>query len=1139
MKRLLFAIAVCLQVSTLWAAQMGPWSGETISPETDASGAYVIQTAENLAWVAKQSAGTDFAGKIFRLEADLDLGGAEAVPEKWQPIGSAAYPFRGEFDGNNHVISNLYINGSFPTCAGLFSETGAEATIHNLGLAQGKIVTDKTDNVGAIVGINRGQIHHCFSMVQIALAGNNIGGLVGVNEGEINYSYNTGIITDAKEFVGGLAGWNKSTARLNECYNSGYCRGTDHVGALFGKNEAPADNLTKVYFDQQMTRMHVTGYGSADPLLDNSKFAIATTVAFSSDKSPFTPLSDWTIEENLYPRLVCFGDHVAALLSTSAIGLDSEKLPTERAEGVGAPDESKKPRKEFKLFSQPDATWISSNDDNIHIANATKAEVKRPCGNQEVILEVSNSTFTKQIYTIVKGYETFDPGKIDGGKGVCLDEAIKFSALNNGEEKKEPTGGKDDEQNDATLSYQYMIIRDTVISNQDYSKTYITLDTVYWNHGEYSRTSLPTDVPGNYSFRRYTKDAQCHTEWAESPGRVYLTVREGFDAGSLVEKPDTIYANLNLPQTLTIESEKDASGGDGKFTYLWRLERREWNPETGTWDEVEDNIWYPLYISGSSSPVNTASFDYTFTKPGQYSFTRQVKDESCNPQPSEAYRPHIVVVYEELNPGSVESFERELCTPDCTDTIHEIDPATGGDGLYSYRWLCNGKEIANSDTMAFLLERYQQMTTGDTYVFTRQVKDNTGKSGWMTSEGSVTIHIYRDYDPGAINTVNEQICYESGQALEVSVAIGSRQSASGDIGAEFHYCWLLYKEQEGKDPVFVDTIRQDEAALNMTLKLSDYRLSVPVTISIQRAVKNMQCASAWKISANKATWRLGRSEKKTQNVTVCYGNLPYTYTYTYTSGREERVTFTEDGQAKIINDLTPQGCSKEVTLQCRVTPAPEVEVKPVISVCESASTLKIEYTILSGLPDRYDLTFPASMQDLGFEDVIGAELSDKMIEAPLPADVPYGKYQFTIMFYVASAGSDCKGIQQTQNFTFDVDGYVNRKGNDIVFVDNSGKHTEAALTFDHYQWYRNNEPIEGETGQYYYEYNGLNGVYSVDMITADGTVYRSCQYEMRPMTPLDNVSSDGTLGRKVLREGQLFIVVGEKMYNMLGQEVQQ
>lgn len=1135
MKRLLFFVVATLQVGLLWAAKMGPWSGATIGPDTDASGAYVIQTGEHLAWIAEQSTATDFAGKVFRLEADLDLGGAEALPTKWQPIGTAAKPFRGEFDGNNHVIYNLYINGSFPSGAGLFAETGAEANIHNLGLAQGKIVADKTDSVGALVGFNRGHIHHCFSMVQIAMAGNNVGGLVGTNEGTIEYAYNTGIITDAKERVGGLVGLNKSTARLNECYNNGYCRGTDRVGALFGKNEAPATNLTHVYFDQQMTRMHATGDGSADPILDNSKFAIATTVAFSSDQSPFTSLTDWTVEENLYPRLVCFGDHVAALLSTSSIGLDSEKLPIERAEGVGAPDESKKPRKEFKLFSQTGATWISSNDDNIHIASSTKAEVKRPCGNQEVILEVSNGIYTKQIYTIVKGYETFDPGKIDGSKGVCLDDKTTFSSLNNGQDKKDPIGGKDDEQSNADLSYQYMIIRDTVISNPDGTKTYIPLDTVYWNQTEYNRESLPTDVPGEYSFRRYTHDAQCMTEWAESPGRVYMTVREGFDAGSLVEKPDTIYGNL--PQTLTIESEKDASGGDGKYTYLWKLERKEWNPETGEWESVEDNVWDPLYMNGS--PVSTASFDYTFTKPGQYSFTRRVNDKSCNTQPAEAYRPHIVYVYEGLNPGSVDSFERELCSPTCTDTIYEINPVTGGDGIYTYRWLCNDEEIANSDTAVFLLENYQQMTTGGTYVFTRQVKDNTGKSGWMTSEGSVTIRIYRDYDPGSIAVTNEQVCYESGQALEVQVAINNRQAASGDTGAEFHYCWLLFKEVGGQEPVFVDTIRQDVAALNMTLKLSDYGLSVPGTFSIQRAVKNMQCASAWKISANKATWKLGRSEKKSQNVTVCFGNLPYTYTYTYASGRTENIRFTEDGQTKVINDLTAQGCPKEVTLQCRVTPAPEVEVKPVISVCESASALKIEYTVLSGLPDRYDLTYTASMHELGFEDVLDAALPDKVIEAPLPADVPYGKYQFTIMFYVASAGAECKGIQQTQNFTFDVDGYVNRKGNDIVFVDNSGKHTEAALTFDHYQWYRNNEPIEGETGQYYYEYNGLNGVYSVDMITADGTVYRSCQYEMRPLTPLDDVSAEGTLGRKVLRNGQLFIIVGEKMYNMLGQEVQQ
>lgn len=1135
MKRLFILLSISLSFGTLWAAKLGPWAGGIIGPDKEGS-VYVIKTPENLAWVAQQSAGTDFAGVVFRLDADLDMGGNEAVPAKWEPAIGTVFPFRGEFDGNNHVIYNLYIMGSYPPSVGLFSETGEEAYIHHLGLAQGKIITDKTDNVGAFAGVNRGRIDHCFSMVQIsAQTGSNIGGLVGTNEGTIEYSYNTGVITEAKEFVGGLVGYNKGTAIMNECYNAGYCKGADHIGALFGKNEAPAANLTKVYFDQQMTRMHVTGYGSADPLLDNSKFAILTTATFSSDKSPFNELSEWVVTENMYPRLGCFGEHEASLLSTSAIGLDSEKLPIERAEGVGAPDESKKPRKEFKLFSLAGAEWTSPNEDIIHIASASKAEVKRPCGNQEVLLEVVSGIYKKQIFTIVKGYETFDPGKVDGNKAVCLDEVIKFPGINNGSEHKDPTGGKDDEQSNATLCYQYMIIRDTVITNPDGTKTYQVMDTVYWTQTEYTSQALPSDVPGEYSFRRYTHDAQCTTEWTESPGRAYLTVREGFDAGSLVEKPDTIYAVL--PQVLTIESEKDASGGSGVFTYLWKLERKEWNPETQTWEEVPDNVWDPLYMNGT--PVGTASFDYTFTKPGQYSFTRRVSEKSCNTQPSESNRPHIVVVFETLVSGSIESFEHEFCTPECTDTIDEIDPVTGGNGVYTYRWLCNGVEIPNSDTVAFLIERYQGMTTGGTYVFTRQVKDNTGIMDWQTSAGSVTIRIYRDYDPGAIDAVNQQVCYEASAAQEVQLTIGNMRSASGDTGAEFHYCWLLYKEQEGKDPVFVDTIKEDVSGLDMLMKLRDYNLSIPVTISIVRAVQNTQCASAWKISANKAVWRLGRSEKKTQNVTICLADLPYSGTYEYANGTKETYRFTEAGQTKVMNDLTPQGCPMEVTLVCKVTPAPEVEVKPVISVCESASALKIEYEITSGSPDRYDLTFPASMKEIGFEDVIEGVLQPNVIEVPLPADVPYGKYQFSVMFYAATAGTtDCKGEWQTQNFTFDVDGYVNRKGNDIIFVDNSGKHTEEGLTFDHYQWYRNNEPIEGETGQYYYEYNGLNGVYSVEMITADGTVYRSCQYDMRPMTPLEDVSV-GTVGRKVLRDGQLFIIVGEKMYNMLGQEVQQ
>ncbi len=66
-----------------------------------------IGTAAELAGVAYlcDAEGETFEGKTIKLTADIDLAGLEwvAIGNKWSPIY-----FGGSFDGNNHVISNLY-----------------------------------------------------------------------------------------------------------------------------------------------------------------------------------------------------------------------------------------------------------------------------------------------------------------------------------------------------------------------------------------------------------------------------------------------------------------------------------------------------------------------------------------------------------------------------------------------------------------------------------------------------------------------------------------------------------------------------------------------------------------------------------------------------------------------------------------------------------------------------------------------------------------------------------------------------------------------------------------------------------------------------------------------------------------------
>lgn len=722
---LLIAVLISMVLGGLLSPSIAasPWSGTAQAPSISGS-TYSITTAEELAWIAQQSQTDDFAGKTVRLEADIDLGGTQELPPSWEPIGCAQKPFRGELDGGNHVLYNLYILNSFASGAGLIAETGAEAHVHHIGLAQGQIMTDATNDVGSIAGVNRGRISHCFNMAQIiAHNGDNVGGLVGVNYGVIEYSYNTGIITDANNHVGGLVGVNKSSAVLKECYNSGYCKGQEHTGALFGLNEANAGSLTRVYFDQQVTRTYATGYGTGDAL-DNTKYAVEKTSAFLSAGSPFAGLAEWSVTRDgayRYPRLKCFGEHEASLLSTDAILLDAENLPVERAEGVGAPMTGNRPRKQFKLIGNNTAEWRSSGEDVIRIVNSSTATVVRPCGNQEVILTVSEGNASKQIYTIVKGYEKFDAGKMEGSVTACWrEEEVKI--LNANKSGKEPIGGKDDEQ-DGECSYRYMLIRDTVVCDEDGKPlAYNAMDTLFFGHNDYRNWSMPTSVSGTYAFRRYAHDYQCTTEWTESPGRLYLTVLQPFEAGRLYETTDTVYG---VPSVLTIHSEQNASGGGGVFKYLWKAVT-----PSGTKN--------PVYVDDVIADGDT--LNYPFTEPGEYVFTRRATDATCNTTPVASEGQHKVVVFAAVEPGAIDSFDIVLCKPRYSGVLQEADTASGGNGRYVYRWLCNDEPIFHSDTCSLPLTSFP-MADGGTYVFQRQVKDDSRFSEWVTSAGEVRITI--------------------------------------------------------------------------------------------------------------------------------------------------------------------------------------------------------------------------------------------------------------------------------------------------------------------------------------------------------------------------------------------------------------
>ena len=196
----------------------------------DSSDPYIIKTAEQLAFLAKQvNGGETYRGKYFQLEADLDLSGSE-----WTPIGTETVPFSGKFSGNGHVLTNVKISAA-GDYIGLFGyNTG---TITYVGIESGEISGGNC--TGSICGLNAGTITGCYNNAPVT-GKESAGGVCGKNSGTVQMSYNTGAVTGTLK-TGGVCGESADGSTLANCYNTGMLVGDSVVGGICGSVEISAD----------------------------------------------------------------------------------------------------------------------------------------------------------------------------------------------------------------------------------------------------------------------------------------------------------------------------------------------------------------------------------------------------------------------------------------------------------------------------------------------------------------------------------------------------------------------------------------------------------------------------------------------------------------------------------------------------------------------------------------------------------------------------------------------------------------------------------------------------------------------------------------------------------------------------------
>ena len=200
---------------------------------SDMEDTFELNTKEELYGLYMLSAGNTFDGKTIKLGSDIVLNEGKAEDWKDEPQYYMWFPivnFAGEFDGQGHSISGIYLDTS-NMGAGFFAKTDPLCKISNLKITNAYMTSSATGaaNLGSLVGYGAGTFTNIYSdaVLNIENAAQG-GGLVGVTngalkmkncwfDGSLSHYNDTGLTGN----VGGILGLNSHNLEMESCLFSG------------------------------------------------------------------------------------------------------------------------------------------------------------------------------------------------------------------------------------------------------------------------------------------------------------------------------------------------------------------------------------------------------------------------------------------------------------------------------------------------------------------------------------------------------------------------------------------------------------------------------------------------------------------------------------------------------------------------------------------------------------------------------------------------------------------------------------------------------------------------------------------------------------------------------------------------------
>lgn len=227
------------------------------------------------------------------------------------------------------------------------------------------------------------------------------------------------------------------------------------------------------------------------------------------------------------------------------------------------------------------------------------------------------------------------------------------------------------------------------------------------------------------------------------------------------------------------------------------------------------------------------------------------------------------------------------------------------------------------------------------------------------------------------------------------------------------------------------------------------------------------------------------------------------------------------------------GCDSIVLLRLKVFVPLAMEISSVESPCYGDASFLIETHARKGTPNTYTLTFDEAGTKAGLQPQSGTMTGgeDNTLTINLSADMLPGFYPFTVEFGSESNGS----AQVTDELVIQYPAtLIQQRWDDVLGILNAANN--GGYEFITFQWYKNSEPIEGANEPYLYVEDKLRSGdrYHVELGLPDEVrTLTTCEYKVIGSTPAGSVSS-----RKLMQNGTMYILVGDRLYNAQGVRVE-